>query len=550
LQLGAASTPFEDVAYKCIGALYNFLTTVTVGLNIPDHCIAEYGSNEALGDLIQRAIPKEATNAVLTGETQPVSLMKFGHRALAAVLKCGAVHSSAGFLTTTSQAMVDFSLGVKECADARRKCEHYGDVCFGPAEGPVFGRSGKTEGRPNRDRQKDKEHQGEAVSSQDPNDKTGPLGAVQAHYISNEGPYPYVIRFENIATAKVPAQEVRITDVLDSSLLDLTIFSLVEISFADQRVSVPAGLSSFSTEVDLRSTKNLIVTISAALDKTTGVATWTSRSLDPITRDFPDDPLAGFLPPNTTRPQGEGSVSFTISPKSAIAEGSVISNKASIVFDTNAAIETNVWSSTIDSLRPRSSRAVQEPDASGAAAVTFEVSDDVSGVSKYKLLASTDGGENYAEVNTVESESTSFSGDPGKTYHLLSLAEDRAGHIELFTTKSRDGVSVTFPEGKCSIAIEKRCRKGGVAKGHQCSFTAKVFDGSAKRPRNVRFDLTRAESAAGPFKKVASGRADKRGQGSVAVVVKKTGVYRLRGKKPGCVSNVVSVRTAKAPKGR
>ena len=59
---------------------------------------------------------------------------------------------------------------------------------------------------------------------------------------------------------------------------------------------------------------------------------------------LPTDPLAGFLPPNDETGRGEGHVSFTIRPRADVQAGTVVTNIASIVFDTNEPILTNqVW---------------------------------------------------------------------------------------------------------------------------------------------------------------------------------------------------------------
>ena len=44
-------------------------------------------------------------------------------------------------------------------------------------------------------------------------------------------------------------------------------------------------------------------------------------SLDPATGRPPTDPLLGFLPPNHVPPEGEGSVLFTVMPKSGLSTG-------------------------------------------------------------------------------------------------------------------------------------------------------------------------------------------------------------------------------------
>ena len=63
--------------------------------------------------------------------------------------------------------------------------------------------------------------------------------------------------------------------------------------------------------------------------------------------------LAGFRPlPKSTRgsstpPNGDGYVDFSVKLKSGLALGTQISNKATIVFDANASIDTPAWTNTV-----------------------------------------------------------------------------------------------------------------------------------------------------------------------------------------------------------
>jgi hypothetical protein len=83
----------------------------------------------------------------------------------------------------------------------------------------------------------------------------------------------------------------------------------------------------------------------------TGRVRWTLLCLDPDTGLPPEDPLAGFLPPNDSTGRGEGHVSFTVRPKINVPNGTVLTNKASIVFDANPAIETNLVTNVVSTNR-------------------------------------------------------------------------------------------------------------------------------------------------------------------------------------------------------
>ncbi len=227
------------------------------------------------------------------------------------------------------------------------------------------------------------------VNSLDPNDKYGPAGVGPARYVGGSSLMPYAIVFENKPSATAPAQQVVITDQLDKNTLDLSTFGLGPIAFGNIRVDPPPGLSQYSTDVDLRAANNLIVRVNAGLDMTTGVATWRFTSLDPATMLPVTDPLAGFLPPDTSPPQGEGSVLFTVMPKSGLADGTQIQNQATVVFDQNAPINTPVWLNTIDAAPPIVSRDTSQDTCSapgkngwcrGIQTAGFTAADGTSGV--------------------------------------------------------------------------------------------------------------------------------------------------------------------------
>jgi hypothetical protein len=187
------------------------------------------------------------------------------------------------------------------------------------------------------------------VRSFDPNEMVGPAGLVpELDYVARGAELPYTVYFENdpnLATA--PAQAVQVTNVLDSGL-DPATFELREIVFGSHTLTVPPGLNYYATTLDLRSEgTNLLVKIEAGLDSNTGTATWTLKSLDPLTLAPPDDPFVGFLPVNDAAHRGEGYVSYAIRPKADLPSRTVVQGAASIVFDVNEPIQTNTAVNTV-----------------------------------------------------------------------------------------------------------------------------------------------------------------------------------------------------------
>src|ERR1051326_3349904 len=186
------------------------------------------------------------------------------------------------------------------------------------------------------------------VTSSDPNDKAGAQGVGTQQYISGATPLRYSVYFGNEVTATAPAQQVSITDQLDTTHDSVGTLSLGPISFGNQLVTPPLFKTSFSTTVDLRPATNLLVAVNANLNPT-GLLTWTFQSPDPATRLPPTDPTVGFLPPG-----GNSSVFFTVNPKPGLPTNTQIQNQATIVFDVNAPISTPTWLNTLDSTPPTS----------------------------------------------------------------------------------------------------------------------------------------------------------------------------------------------------
>ncbi len=269
------------------------------------------------------------------------------------------------------------------------------------------------------------------VQAVDPNDKVGTEGAGTARYVARDAPLPYTIAFENDANATAPAQDVSITDALDTTHLDLATLSLGAITFGDQRIVPPPGSTDFATVVDLGTQ---LVRVSAALNASTGVLEWRMTSIDPATGEPPSNPLVGFLPPDMTPPQGEGFVSFTVTPKPGLSTGVQISNSASITFDANAPVTTGTWVNTIDADPPTSqvsSNLTMHSACTTPVNVQWSGSDVGSGLTTYSIFVSVDGGP-YTPwlTDTTATSAAYFRPWNGNTYGFYSVARDAAGNLE------------------------------------------------------------------------------------------------------------------------
>jgi len=271
------------------------------------------------------------------------------------------------------------------------------------------------------------------VGSRDPNFISGTQGFGPEHFVPVEATLPYNIEFENKPDATAPAQVVTVTEQLDSDL-DWSTFELGAFNFGDYSVSVPAGLQHYSARVDATATLNCFVDVTGNLDRLTGVATWTFITIDPITFAVPtSDPFAGFLPPEDTKGHGQGSVSYTISPKTTLATGTTFNAIAKIIFDTNEPIDTNTYINTIDIGAPTSSvNGLPTFTSSRDFAVSWSGSDETngSGIASYDIFVSDNSGPYVLFKNDVTSTSTTFTGVKGHTYAFYSIATDNVGHNE------------------------------------------------------------------------------------------------------------------------
>ncbi len=269
------------------------------------------------------------------------------------------------------------------------------------------------------------------VFSADPNDKVGPEGIGQLQFVSGKEPLRYATFFENVETATAPAQEVVITDQLDPDKMNLSTFSLGPIAFGNKLVIPPPGSKEYITEVDLRPENDLIVRVEARLDMTTAIATWQFLSLDPLTKRFTSDPLAGFLPPNVNPPEGDGSVLFTVMPKEDLPTGTIILNKAAIVFDVNDPIETSEWFNLLDNSKPQSTvNFLPSTQQLRNFEVSWAGTDEGAGIRDYTVFVSQDNGPFTVWQEDIASTSAIFTGEDGKTYSFYSITRDLVGNIE------------------------------------------------------------------------------------------------------------------------
>jgi hypothetical protein len=270
------------------------------------------------------------------------------------------------------------------------------------------------------------------IQSVDPNEKYGFGGSGANKYSLRNTIYPYSIHFENDSAATASAQKVRIVDTLDTTILDKSSFELGFVKVANKIINIPGGLKQYTGYIDYRPEGNdIILKIEAALNDTTGIATWLFTSLDPETMQPTTNVFAGFLPPNRDSTEGQGSVFFTINAKDSLPNNTQIRNKAYIYFDYNLPIVTNEWKNTIDNLSPHSkvdTLPVYTRDSS--VLVKWNGIDTSSGIRDYTVYVS-ENGKPYEVWKLHTSDTTGvFIGKYDSTYSFYCIATDTAGNKE------------------------------------------------------------------------------------------------------------------------
>lgn len=282
----------------------------------------------------------------------------------------------------------------------------------------------------------------------DPNDIIGPSAYGSKNFVDVGAVLPYSIVFQNAPEAKAWAARIQIIQHLDTNL-DWSTFRLGGIHLGSLDIAIPSGLSSVDETLDERGTLGVYVHVQAGIDPQTGVATWTITALDPTTMQEPADPLLGLLPPDITPPQGDGFVSYTISPKASLITGTTINAEASIVFDINPAIATSKIFNTIDAAGPSSTIAALPGYSRASFLVSWSGQDDAggAGIAGYDVYVSDNGGAYTSLLTNILATSTVFPGSDGHVYSFVVQSRDNVGHkqpaISLAIATRVDGVAPT-----------------------------------------------------------------------------------------------------------
>lgn len=188
------------------------------------------------------------------------------------------------------------------------------------------------------------------VASRDPNDIYGYQDADGDKTIRNGlVDVWYTIEFENdpeFATAS--AHDIYISDQLNPQLFDLSSFAPTRVQIGNKEAELTGGTSGVVT-INMQPEIYAIAIVEWSIDEQTGMANWHISSLDPMTMEPTDDVLQGVLPVNNDG-NGIGQLSFDVSLKPNLPNGTRVDNMATIVFDANEPIETPTWTNVIENI--------------------------------------------------------------------------------------------------------------------------------------------------------------------------------------------------------
>lgn len=268
------------------------------------------------------------------------------------------------------------------------------------------------------------------VNSYDPNDIYGYIAPSGSMFVSEDVVnLPYRIEFENDTTfATSAAHMVVVKDTLDAKVFDLSSYQPTSIKIGDKNVQLK-GDKTFVTTVDMRPEINAIAQVEGLYDEKKGVATWTFTSLDPMTMEPTNDIMQGFLPVNYDG-SGIGEVTYNINRKAELSDGTAISNKASIVFDSNDAIETPTWTNIIDAIPPVTHVSDVKQVNDTIVRVHFDGDDNRSGVWKYALYVQYGEVSSWFQVAETDTTCFDFRFYEDIDYGFCVVATDMAGNVE------------------------------------------------------------------------------------------------------------------------
>ncbi len=274
-----------------------------------------------------------------------------------------------------------------------------------------------------------------APAAVDPNEIIAPKGYGPERWVADKDRMPFTILFENDPElgATAPAKRVYIRHPLPVKI-NSNSFRVGDFGFGPFVFDVPENRASYTTRLDLRDSIGLYVDVTAGLDIQKNEAFWVFQSIDPATGlESTVGALDGFLPVNDSLLQnGEGFVTFSVAPKNSVQTRDTVVAQATIFFDDQDPVETNVERNLLDAGKPTSM--VQAPAAAlkDSIVLTFSGNDDPNGVGvgSYSLYVSKNNGPFQLHQKDIPGPEFVFKGQADTLYGFYALAKDHVGNEE------------------------------------------------------------------------------------------------------------------------
>ena len=353
----------------------------------------------------------------------------------------------------------------------------------------------------------------EQIASHDPNNIIGPQGSGTNQYVPDDQPLPYEVTFTNQSTANGPAQKVTITDQLDPNI-DWRTFRLGTFGFGGLTFTVPAGSAFYQARIDLTQTNGYYVDVTATIDVSTGIATWTFDTVSPGTGQRPLDPTVGFLEVDTDTDSsaggGEGFVSYTVVAAAAATTGTVIHAQATITFDNNPPLPTDTISNTVATGSGLTSSVATLPTYSPLHfPVSWSGSADPNGpgIATYDIYVSDNGSAFTAWLKGTSATPATYPGQDGHTYAFYSVATDYAGNQQATPSSAQASTSVDLTGPAVNVAAPANGSStnsttptlsgaAGTAAGDSSTITVKIYSGPSATGTPVQVLTTTASAGA------------------------------------------------------
>lgn len=336
--------------------------------------------------------------------------------------------------------------------------------------------------------------------STDPNSKTGPAGFGTSNFVAANGTLAYRVDFENETSASAPAQQVAVTDQLDSNL-DWSTFQVTEVGFGDQLMTIASGSQHYETTAKMSfNGVDFDVQIEAGIRLDTGEVYCVFHSIDPATT-LPPSVNVGFLPPEDGNGRGMGHFSYVVKAKPGSPTGTQIRNIALISFDNQPVIPTDQVDphdpskgtdpakqcmNTLDAVAPQSAVA-SLPSVTNQTPflVTWSGSDDAGGsdVGSYDIYLSDNSGPYSLWQDHTTSTMALFGGTDGHTYKFYSIARDNTGDLE--SAPSTPDAVTTVHVAKADLSVTNSGAPNPVFVGNPLMYVVSVTNHGPADASNV-----------------------------------------------------------------